>query len=432
MQAKKTLTNPNNLTGVKLEITADQAEIDSIKTAVLRNMSKKGLKLQGFRSGKAPLAMIEKQVDPSQLQSEFLDAAINQLYVKALDTENIRPVSQPEVSVSKFVPFTTLEFVATLEAVGDIKVPDYTKIKLAKQTVKVSAEEVTKVLDDLSARAAEKKDVDRAAKDGDQVIIDFEGHDTKTGDPIDGADGKDYPLIIGSNSFIPGFEPNLVGMKASAEKSFDITFPKDYNVAALQNRKVTFKVKTQKVQELVAPKLDDKFAASVGPFKTFAELKEDIKRQLTAEKEQQNNAEYQNQLLQKIAEKTSVEVPKVLVDEEIERQEQQERQNLAYRGQTWEEHLKEEGQTAEGHREKNRAPAELSVKAGLVLSEIAEKENIKVSKDEFELRLQLLKGQYPDPQMQAELDKVENRRDIMSRMITEKTIAKLTEYATGK
>jgi trigger factor len=432
MQAKKTLSNPSNLTGLKLEITAEQAELDAIKTNVLRDMSKKGLKLQGFRSGKAPLAMIEKQVDPGQLQSEFLEAAINQLYVKALESENIRPVSQPEVSVSKFVPFTTLEFVATFEAVGEIKMPDYKKIKLTKKPVKVTADEVKKVLDDLSTRAAEKKDVDRAAKDGDQIILDFSGTDTKTGDPIDGADGKDYPLIIGSNSFIPGFEPNLVGLKAGEEKSFDITFPKEYNVAALQNRKVTFKVKAQKVQELVAPKLDDKFAASVGPFKTFDELKEDIKRQLTAEKEQQNNAEYQNELLQKIAEKTTVAVPKVLVDEEIERQEQQERQNLAYRGQTWEEHLKEEGQTAESHRERNRAPAELSVKAGLVLSEIAEKENIKVTKDEFELRLQLLKGQYPDPQMQAELDKPENRRDIMSRMITEKTIAKLTEYATAK
>jgi len=429
MQVKKDYTNP---TTVKLVVTADQAELDNIKQSVLTRLSKSSVKLQGFRKGKAPLALVEKQIDPSQLQSDFLETAVNQLYVEAIDQEQVRPVAPPEISISKFVPFTTLEFVAEIEAIGKIKLPDYTKIKLAKIAVKVSAEEITKVLDDLKTRAAEKEDVSRAAKDGDQVIIDFDGTDSKTNEPIQGADGKGYPLIIGSNAFIPGFEPHLIGMKAEETKTFDITFPKDYSVATLQKRAVTFKVTVQKVQEVVLPKLDDEFAAKVGPFKSFIELKDDIKRQLTAEKQQQADAEYQNALLQKIAEKTAIDVPKSLVDEEIERQEAQERQNLVYRGQTWEEHLKEEGQTEESHREKNRPAAELNVKAGLVLSEVANKENITVSREEFEFRIQLLRGQYPDPQMQAELDKAENRRDIMSRMLTERTIAKLAEYATAK
>ena len=429
MQVKKDYTNP---TTVKLVVTADQAELDNIKQSVLTRLSKSSVKLQGFRKGKAPLALVEKQIDPSQLQSDFLETAVNQLYVEAIDQEQVRPVAPPEISISKFVPFTTLEFVAEIEAIGKIKLPDYTKIKLAKIAVKVSAEEITKVLDDLKTRAAEKEDVSRAAKDGDQVIIDFDGTDSKTNEPIQGADGKGYPLIIGSNAFIPGFEPHLIGMKAEETKTFDITFPKDYSVATLQKRAVTFKVTVQKVQEVVLPKLDDEFAAKVGPFKSFIELKDDIKRQLTAEKQQQADAEYQNALLQKVAEKTAIDVPKSLVDEEIERQEAQERQNLVYRGQTWEEHLKEEGQTEESHREKNRPAAELNVKAGLVLSEVANKENITVSREEFEFRIQLLRGQYPDPQMQAELDKAENRRDIMSRMLTERTIAKLAEYATAK
>jgi trigger factor len=429
MQVKKTYDNP---TTVKLAVTADKAELTAYRADVLGRLSKSGAKLQGFRSGKAPLSLLEKQLDPATLQSEFLETAINQLYVAAANQEGLRPVNQPEVSITKFVPFTTLEFTATVEAVGEVKLPDYKKIRLAKKPVSVTAEDVTKVLDDLKVRAAAKKDVDRPAKDGDQVIIDFAGVDAKTKEPIDGADGKAYPLIIGSNTFIPGFEPNLVGLKAGEEKTFDLTFPKDYGVATLKNRKVTFTVTAQNVQEVVEPKLDDAFAASVGPFKTMKDLKDDIKRQLTAEKEQQRDAEYQNELLQKIAEKTSVDVPKVLVDEEIDRQEKQERQNLAYRGQTWEEHLKEEGLSADEHRERNRAPAELSVKAGLALSEIAERENVTVSPQEVDIRIQLLKGQYPDPQMQAELDKPDNRRDIMSRMMTEQTVAKLTEYATAK
>lgn len=429
MQVKKDYTNP---TTVKLVVTADQAELESIKLSVLTRLSKSNVKLQGFRKGKAPLSLVEKQIDPSQLQSDFLETAVNQLYVSAIDQEQVHPVAPPEISITKFVPFTTLEFVANVEAIGKLKLPDYTKIKLAKTPVSVNPEEVAKVLDDLKTRAADKKDVSRAAVDGDQVIIDFEGTDSKTHEPIKGADGKGYPLIIGSNTFIPGFEPHLIGIKAGETKTFDIIFPKDYSVATLQKRAVTFKVTAEKVQEVEVPKLDDAFAAKVGPFKSFTELKDDIKRQLTTEKQQQADAEYQNILLQKIAEKATIEVPKSLVDEEIERQEQQERQNLVYRGQTWEEHLKEEGQTEEGHREKNRPVAELSVKAGLVLSEVAAKEDITVSPDEFKLHLQLLKGQYPDPQMQAELDKTENRRDIMSRMLTEKTIARLTEYATAK
>jgi trigger factor len=428
MHVKKDFTTPTN---VQLVITADQSELDAAKATVLTRLSKNSVAPQGFRKGKAPLALVEKQLNPELLQSEFLEEAINRLYADAIDRENIRPVSNPEVNIVKFVPFTTLEFKAEVDAVGEITLPDYTKIKLAKKPVTVTAEDVNKVLEDLKIRAADHEDVARAAKDGDQVILDFEGTDSKTGEPIEGADGKDYPLVIGSNTFIPGFEPHLVGLKAGEEETFEITFPKNYGVAALQNRKVTFKVNVSKVQKVVAPKLDNTFAAKVGPFKTLTELKDDIKRQLKTEKEQQADADYQNELLQKVAEKAKVEVPKRLVDEEIERQERQERQNLIYRGQTWEEHLKEEGQTEESHREKNRPMAELNVKAGLVLSEIALQEKITVSPDEFQLRMQLLKGQYTDQQMQSELDKPENRRDIMSRMLTEKTIAKLAEYAAA-
>lgn len=429
MQIKKTYSNP---TTVQLEITADADAMSRIKTQVLKHMSKDHVKMAGFRSGKAPLSLVEKQVDQSLLQSEFLERAINELYSEAAMQERIRPVSQPEVSITKFVPFTTLEFVATVEAIGEIKLPDYKKIKLAKEPVKVTADDVKSVIDDLKTRIADKKDVTRAAKKGDEVIIDFAGVDAKTKEAIAGADGKGYPLQLGSDTFIPGFEDNVVGMKPGETKSFDLTFPKDYGVKALQDRKVTFEVTANKVQEVIEPKVDDAFAAKVGPFKTVQELKDDIKRQLTAEREQQNDAQYQNELLQKIAEKTEADVPKMLVDEEIERQEQRERQNLAYRGQTWEEHLKEEGLTAEEHRENNRPAAELNVKAGLVLSEIADAENIQVTPEELELRMQLLKGQYTDPAMQAELSKPESRRDIMSRLLTEKTIARLSEYALAK
>jgi trigger factor len=276
---------------------------------------------------------------------------------------------------------------------------------------------------------AERVKINRPAKDGDELLIDFEGKD-KNGNLIDGAQGKDYPLIIGSKSFIPGFEENLVGSKAGQSKTIDVTFPKDYGAEALQNKKVSFKVDVAKVSELKEPKVDDELAAKAGPFKTLKELKDDVKKQLLGEKLRQADQEYQNELMRKIASKTEIEVPESLVNDENLRLEEQEKQNLAYRGQTWQEHLDAEGIDEAEHRKRHYPEALERVKIGLILSEIAENESVKVSPEELEIRLQILKGQYQDPQMQAELDKPENQRDIQARLMTEKTLAKLTEYAS--
>lgn len=413
-------------TQVNLTIQAGEAEMTPLKEQILRRFQKNA-RIAGFREGKAPLPVVEKNLDPAQLQTEFLEEAINQMYMQAVTEKRLRPVANPEVTLKKFVPFTTLEFDAAVEVVGEIKLADYKKMKKVKETVKITAKDVTEVVKALQQRAAEKKDVDRAAKSGDQVWIDFKGADDK-GEPVKGAEGKDYPLVLGSNTFIPGFEDNLVGLKANDEKTFTLTFPKDYGVSALAGKDVTFTVTVTKVQEVVEPAVNDEFAAKVGPFKTVDELKEDIKKQLQAEREQEADRKFENELIQEIAAKSKVAVPKVLVDEQIDRIEQEERQNLVYRGQTWQEHLEEEGVTAEEHRQQKRPAAEERVKAGLVLSEISEVEGIDVTPEELEIRMQLLKGQYQDKQMQAELDKPENRREILSRMITEKTIDRLKQY----
>jgi trigger factor len=419
-------------TKLKLTVAADHIALAPVKQQVVTQLGK-NVKVPGFRSGKAPEHLLEKQLDPSLLQTEFLEQAVNLLYVEAIRGKQLRPVAQPDIQISKFVPFDTLEFTAEVEVVGEIKLADYKKIKLTPKTVTpVTAKEVADVLDTLRARAGEKRPVSRASKLGDQVTIDFSGTDAKTSEPIQGADGKDYPLVLGSNSFIPGFETNLVGMKAGAEKTFGITFPKDYGVAALRAKKAAFKVKVISVEEVVKPKLDDNFATTVGPFKTVAELKADIKKQLQAEKQQRSDVEYQNELLEKIASKSAVAIPDSLIDEEVDRIEDEEKRNLAYRGQTWQEHLDEEGVTAEAHHAQKRPGAETRVKTGLLLGEIADRENVTVTPEELEIRVQLLKGQYSDSSMQAELDKPENRRDIMSRMLTEKTLDLLRSYATSK
>jgi trigger factor len=425
MRVTKEQLSPTRL---KLIIIADQTQLDTVKQHVLQHLAP-NVKVPGFRPGKAPANLIEKQLDQAVLQSEFLEHAINDIYVEAAAQEKLRPVAQPQVSISKFVPYSTVEFIAEVDVVGDIKLADYKTIKLSPKTVEVTAKDVNDVIVNLRQRAAAKSDISRAAKVGDEVTIDFNGYDAKTKETIEGADGSAYPLVLGSKSFIPGFEEQLVGLKAGDDKSFDLTFPADYGVPTLQNRKVTFEVKVSTVQELAEPKLDDAFAASVGPFKTVAELKADIKKQLTAERQRDARNAYDDELLTKITEKSTVTIPDALVDEELDRIEEEEKRNLVYRGQTWQEHLDAEGLTEAAHREQKRPGAEQRVKAGLVLGEVAERENISVTPEELEIRIQLLKGQYTDPAMLAELEKPENRRDVNSRLMTEKTLDRLRSYA---
>jgi trigger factor len=425
MQIKRTNSSE---TEIKLTIVASEQEMASMKQHVLGHFRNR-VKIAGFREGKAPFELIEKNVDPSLLQTEFLEDAVNQLYVKAVQEEKLRPVANPEINITKFVPFTTLEFDAVITTMGDVKLPDYTKVKKQKPEIKITADDVKDVLKNLQTRAAEKKDVDRAAKNGDQVWIDFAGTDSK-GNAVDGAEGKDYPLVLGSNSFIPGFEENLISMKPGDEKSFDVTFPADYHAKPLAKKKVTFAVTVNKVQEVIEPKLDDDFAATVGPFTTLQQLKDDIKTQLQAERQNESDRQFESELVGELAEKTKVALPKALVEEQIEKIEAQEKQSLMYRGQTWEEHLKEEGVTAEQHREQKRPEAEKSIRASLMLAEVAEKEKLEFTTEEVQARIDSLKKQYTDPEMQSELDKPENQRDIASRILTEKTVAKLVEYAT--
>lgn len=414
-------------TKVKLTVTADQKVIDQVKKTTLERAAITA-KVSGFRPGKAPLHLVEKQIDPSLFQAEFLEQAVNHLYVEAAQHEKLRPVTQPEINITKFVPFSTLEFTAEVESVGKITLPDYKKIKVDTKPAEVTAKDVDSVIDNIRTRGAKKEEVKREAKDGDEVVIDFAGRDAKTNEAIAGADGKDYALVLGSKTFIPGFEDKLVGTKAGEKTEFPLVFPKDYGAKALQSKKVIFAVTVHKVSELVKSKLDDAFAASVGPFKTVTELKADIKKQLTADAKREEQRVHDNTILEKISEKTTVAIPEALFEEEIDRMEAEEKRNIAYRGQTWQEHLDEEGITAEAHHDKQRPVAEIRIKAGLVLAEIAELENITVTPEELEIRVMLLKGQYTDAAMQAELDKPESRRDIMSRMLSEKTLDRLRSF----
>lgn len=417
-------------TKVRLSIQAGEAILSDFKSHALQKLASQ-VKVPGFREGKAPLNVVEKHVNSEDLQSAFLDDAINHLYTAAIQEEKLRPIDNPKISLKKFVPYTALEFDAELEVLGDIKLADYKKIKKQAAKVTVTAKDVDDVVKALQERMAEGSDVERAAKSGDKVIIDFAGVDAKK-QPIRGADGKDYPLLLGSGNFIPGFEDNLIGLKPGAEKTFDLTFPKDYGVQTLAGAKVTFTVTVKKVQEQSVPKLDDAFAAKAGPFKTVKELKDSIKKELTQERQTAAQQDLEGEIVKELANKSTLSVPDVLVQDQAERLMTELRQNLVYRGMTYEEYLEQLSKTDEVYQKEVVTPeAEQRVRAGLVLAEIADKEGIDVTPEELDMRMALLKGQYQDPAMQAELDKPESRQNIASRMVTEKTIQKLVSFATA-
>ena len=416
-------------TEVELQVVADVAELEPVKTHVLGHFAK-DVKVPGFRAGKVPPHLVEKNVDQAALQSEFLEHAVEELYVRAVNQEKLRVIAQPEISLTKFVPYTTLEFTAKVQVIGKITLPDYkTKFKRKMPDLKVTKEDVDEVIGRLKKQLAEKTDVDRKSKLGDQVWIDFKGVDDK-GKAINGADGKDYPLALGSKTFIPGFEENLVGLGAGDEKTFDLTFPKDYGVKALANKKVTFTATVTKVQEVTEPKVDDEFAGKAGPFKSLKELRADIEKQVGHERRHELERNFESELVADIAGKSKLTVPEALIDQQVAQMMQELNQNLMYRGQTIQEFLAGEDTTEESYKKNVLAPqAADRVKAGLVLAEIAEEEKLSVSPEELEIRLQVLKGQYKDTAMQAELDKPENRKDIEARLLTDKTVNKLVGYA---
>lgn len=413
-------------TQVAISIIAGETELLPYKQKVVSKLASQA-KLPGFRTGKAPMTLVEKNIDSGTLQTEFLDEALSELYSRAVAAEKLRPVTRPEVNIKKFVPFTNLEFEVHTHIIPPIKLAKYKGLKAKKPDVAITEADVKQIIESLKLRAAEKNPADRASRKGDEVVIDFRGVNAK-GEPISGADGKDYPLILGSDAFIPGFESNIIGMKPGQEKTFTLTFPKDYGVKALAAKKVTFTVTVKTVNEIMEPKVDDAFAAKVGPFSSLKELKDDIKKQLRHERQQEADRAYQNELVKLVADKSEVIIPEPLIEQQISYSLDELRRNLTYRGQTYQEFLKMDSTTDERYRKEVLAPqAQQQIKVSLILAEIAETESITVSPEELELRMQQLKSQYQDPEMRAELDKPENRSDIANRLLNEKAIHFLSQ-----
>lgn len=414
-------------TKVLVTVTLDATELADIKQQTVKRLAK-NVKVPGFRQGKVPANVAEKSIDQTALNSEVLEDAVNMSAVEAFEAAKLTPLDRPKVSVDKYVPGQELEYTAEVEIIPAIKLGDYKKLKAKKETVAITDKDVTEVIDRLRKSSAVKKDVERAAKKGDEVIIDFDGKDEK-GQGVAGAKSEDYSLELGSNTFIPGFEDGLIGKKAGDTFDLPLTFPKDYHHKPLAGAKVTFAVTVKSVKETAMPALDDEFAAKTGPFKTVAELKADVTRELTEQKEREAVDKLKDTLVEQLVKGSHVPAPHVLIHDQLESLERDFVQNLMYRGMTLDDYLSQQGKTREEWQKGElHEQAERRVQVGLALAELSKIEKIDVSKEELEERLREMLERYNNaPEVAKQLDTPEARRDLANRAITEKTVNRLVD-----
>jgi trigger factor len=425
-------TTVKHLSDTKVELTISLG-VEELKAAEQVALSKlaKSIKVPGFRKGNVPASVAAKHVDPEALGQQSLEDALSKAVAEAFTKEDIQALDRPAVEIKKFVPGKELEFTAEAEILPKITLGDYKKLKAEKKKITVAAKDVTEIIDRMRQGFAEKKDVERAAKDGDEVIIDFVGK--KDGVAFDGGTGTDYPLTLGSNSFIPGFEEGIVGKKPGETFDLELTFPKDYHVADLKGAKVVFTTTLKSVKEIALPEVNDEFAAKSGPFKTVAELKDDIKRELTAQKEREAGEKLKDDLVGQLVEASTVPVPEILLTDQAASIERDMTQNLMYQGLTLDQYLENKGFESKEkwlETEVNDA-AKKRVQAGLVLAELSKVEKIEATNKELDDHVNLYKQQYANnPQMVAQFDQPEARRDIANRLLTEKTVERLVELNT--
>lgn len=421
----KSIITSTTDTSKTLTVTLDEKDLAETVKHTMDHLRPK-VKAAGFRPGKAPDHIIERELGAQTVQAEVIDAALGATYPQVLIENKINPVGSPQVEVSKFVPYTELEYVLTVEVLAPVKLPDYKKLKAKKPEVKVDPKDLDAAVEDLRKRLASHEPVKTAAELEDETVIDFEG--SQNGILVPGAKGTDHHLVLGSNSFIPGFEEELIGLKAGDTKTFDITFPKEYHEASLAGAVVQFKVDVKEVHHIVLPELTDALAVEVAGVKTVKELRADIESRLKAEKEADAMRDYENQLIEEIVKGSKYSLPESLVERQLEAMRAEFGQQLSQSGMDLDKWLNLTGKNLEEFDKELRPKAQDRVAAGIVMSEISKIEDVKVTDQDIEEELTRLRMNYPDPAMQAELEKAELREEIFNHLMASRTLAKLVEY----
>lgn len=427
----KTTVKNLSETKVELTITLDAEALASAEQVALVKLSQT-VKVPGFRKGKVPASVAAKHVNPQALQEQLLDDAISKAVAEAFLAEKIQALDRPAVDIKKYVPGDLLEFTAEVETLPPVKLGNYKKLDVKIEKVAVKEDDIKDVIERMRAGFAEKKEVKRAAKEGDETVIDFIG---KKGDvPFDGGTGADYTLVLGSGQFIPGFEEGIVEHKAGETFDLELEFPKDYHAKDLAGEKVVFTTTLKKVIEPVLPKIDDELAKKAGDFKTLEELKADIKSEIQTQKEREAGDKLKDDLISALIDKSAVPAPEALVADQMRSIEQDFSQNLMYRGLDLHTYLEANKFKDEDEwREKEVKPTAIKrTQAGLVLNELSKAENISATDAEIDEHMEVHKRQYANnPDVLKQFETPEVRRDIANHYVTEKTIERLVELNGG-
>lgn len=385
-----------------------QAAIDKVY-----NRQKKSINVPGFRKGKAPRKMVEKMYGAEIFFEDAISLAYPDAYEAALKEAGVDPVAYPQLEVLD-VSADGFTFKATVTVKPEASIKDYKGLSVARPDVKVSAADIKGELKPYIDRASRLVSVERKAKKGDTAVIDFEGF--KDGVPFQGGKGENYSLELGSGSFVPGFEDQVIGMKAGEEKELDITFPEDY-APELAGAQVVFKVKVHEVKEKQESELDDEFAKDVSEFETLDEFKKDLGEKLKARRQEQADREFETAVIDALIEKLECDVPQAMVDYQADKMLDDYANRVQSQGIKFEDYLRMMGMSMDDMREQSKTAAARTVRSDLALEAVAAAEGIEVSDAAVDEEIARLAEQY-----KMEEDKVRSivnvddiRRDLTMR-----------------
>lgn len=414
---------------VTLKITVDNNKFEEAVNKAY-NKTKGKYNIPGFRKGKAPKVVIETQYGKGVFYNDAIDMLFPEVYPEAIKELNIDPIDRPDLDIEEISKDNGLVMVVNVEVKPEFELGAYKGIEISKVDNTVSEEDVEARLNEMVNRNARLTSVEgKALENGDTAVIDFEGFEN--GVAFEGGKGENYNLVIGSNTFIPGFEDQLVGKKAGEEVEVNVTFPETYHAENLAGKPVVFNVKVNDVKVKEVPALDDEFAKDTTEFETLAELRADVKTKLEEQAKNAADAEMRNALVEKVSANTEVEVPEAMVQHQIDNMLMELNYQLQYQGLNLQQLLEMTGRGLEELREERRADAERLVKSSLVLEAIAEKENVEANDADVDAELEKMAAMY-----NMEVEKIKSSlretdiEDIKGQIKIRKTLDLLVENAT--
>ncbi len=382
-----------NVAKLEIEVAADVFESCMAKSY---NKNKGKFNIPGFRKGKAPRNVIERYYGEQALYEDAINFACAEAYDKAIDEHKLEPVDRPEIDVVKMGKGEAFVFTATVTLKPEVELGAYKGLEVAKEEVSVSDEDVDSEIKKTAERNAKMVNVeDRPVETGDTLDIDFAG--SIDGVPFEGGTAQGYTLVIGSGSFIPGFEEQLVGASLGSEVDVNVVFPEDYHSADLAGKPALFKVKVNDIKVKQLPEINDEFASDVSEFETLADYKADVKTKLLEKAEHEAEHKYEDAVVKKAVDNATVDVPEAMVSRRLDDMLRQFDMQLRYQGMDLANYLKMIGSDESQIRTEQRDSALNDVKTQLVLEAVGKAENVEVSEEEYETELVSMAERYKQP-----------------------------------